>query len=82
MPSSLLPAFLRTGILLPSNGDYGDSAFTVVKKADKEIAHGVPVWDPRRVHCINSHCPLWNLSRAFPVAIWVAIQPSSGMYYN
>eukprot|EP00975_Prorocentrum_lima_P010461 2222230-Prorocentrum_lima.AAC.1 len=58
MPFNLLPAFLKTGVLLPSCPKHGDSAYTVRNGKDHEIVRGVHVWDTAKTHRTSEHRPL------------------------
>eukprot|EP00975_Prorocentrum_lima_P033315 6990702-Prorocentrum_lima.AAC.1 len=57
MPFGMLPAFLRTGILLPSTKEFGESSYIVKNNDDESIVHGVHVYDAPRAHWTRRYCP-------------------------
>eukprot|EP00975_Prorocentrum_lima_P022314 4691587-Prorocentrum_lima.AAC.1 len=61
MPFGMLPAFLRTGILLPSTKEYGESSYFIKDKNNEIIVHGVHVYDEPRAHWTRRYCPYQKL---------------------
>eukprot|EP00975_Prorocentrum_lima_P064570 12898306-Prorocentrum_lima.AAC.1 len=61
MPFGMLPAFLMTGVLLPSDPEYGESSYTVKQNNDEKIIHGVHVYDVSCARWTRSYCPFQKL---------------------
>eukprot|EP00975_Prorocentrum_lima_P045224 9471974-Prorocentrum_lima.AAC.1 len=50
-----------TGVLLPSDPEYGESSYTVKQNNDETILHGVHVYEPSHARWTRSYCPYQKL---------------------
>eukprot|EP00975_Prorocentrum_lima_P070958 12934944-Prorocentrum_lima.AAC.1 len=50
-----------TGVLLPSDPNYGESSYTVKNNNDEHILHGVHVYEPSQAYRTRNYCPYQKL---------------------